>query len=121
MDRQNAFTIEIIDWDNSDLWYLLSEMIGEDCLFDQPNFNKDGIFWIDPDNVSKELFKFKGCFNWLSGSVRLWYNEKPVTRLNYRTPIYVGEGEEMVLDHYDYINFEDVTDVPPIVEEELIY
>lgn len=119
MDRANSFTIELIKYPSSELGALLDSITGEGSKGLQPELKKYDILWLE--NVPKELFNFVEYFNWLSGSVKLWLDEKPVTHLNYRTPIYVGEGEEMVLDHYDYINFEDVTDVPPIVEEELIY
>jgi hypothetical protein len=111
MDRYNAFTIEVTDWSNSEFWKLLSEISGEDCLFDQPDLKKDGIFWLE--NIPKELFKYSDCFNWLSGSVHLWIDEKPLTRFNYRTAVY--ENEE--LDHYDYIDFSKLTNIAPIVEE----
>jgi hypothetical protein len=119
MDRSNAFTIEVTDWSNSDFWQLLSEITGENCLFDQPEFKSDGIFWFD--EVPKELFKYADCFNWLSGSCRLWLNDKLLTRFNYRTAVYVGEGEDTVLADYDYVPFNSIVDIPPIVNEELIY
>ena len=120
MDRANAFTIEVTDWGNSDLWQLLSELQDESCLFDQPELKTDGIFWFK--NVPKELFQFSDCFNWLSGSARLWINEEHITRFNYRVKVWdvepteENEGEF----HYEYLDYNLITDIAPIVEEELI-
>lgn len=113
MDRANAFTIEVTDWLNSDLWQVLSEATGEDCLFDQPDFKKDGIFWLK--KVPKLLFKFEGCFNWLSGSSKLWYKGNPVTCSNYKMVI---SDEEAEIVEYNYINYYKMTPIAPIIEDE---
>jgi hypothetical protein len=114
MDRSNAFTIEVTDWSNSDFWQLLSEITGENCLFDQPEFKSDGIFWFD--EVPKELFKYADCFNWLSGSCRLWLNDKLLTRFNYRTAVFREVDEEMVLENYEYISVDSISNIAPIQE-----
>jgi hypothetical protein len=111
MKRYNAFTIEVTDWGNSDLWQLLSETLGEDCLFDQPDLKKDGVFWLE--EVPKELFKYSKCFNWLSGSAKLWLDNEPVTRFNYRMPIFKCEE----FNGYDILDYKLMTDIAPITEE----
>ena len=117
MDRVNSFTIEVTDWGNSDLWHLLSELQDESCLFDQPEFKSDGIFWFS--NLPKELFQFANCFNWLSGSARLWHNEQPVTRFNYRVKVWDIEPSEESEGqfHYTYIDWNEITNVAPIKED----
>lgn len=117
MDRANAFTIEITDWSNSELWELLSNTQDEEVLFNQPDFKKDGIFWLHPSNVPKELFKYAEGFNWLRGSVRLWLNNKPLTRSNYRT--IKQEATEETNAIYEYVNWELLTDIAPITNEQI--
>ncbi len=114
MKRYNAFTIEVTNWENADFWELLSEMTDESCLYDQPNFNKDGIFWFNSSDVTSELFSYSECFNWLSGSVNLWYNDESVTKANYRTVI-SGEDEEV---EYEYLDYNLMTNIAPISDEQ---
>lgn len=113
MDRTNAFTLHVIDWNNSDFWQVLAEHSKEDVLFDiQPNFKTDGIFWFE--EVPLELFKYSNCFDWIHGSAKLWVNDEPLTRFNYRTPIYNDEE----FNHYEYVNYDQITDIPPISDTE---
>ena len=111
MDRANSFTIELIKYPSSELGALLDSITGEGSKGLQPELKKYDILWLE--NVPKELFNFVEYFNWLSGSVKLWVDKTPLTRFNYRTAIYKNEE----LDHYDYINWNNLTDIAPIVEE----
>lgn len=113
MNRRNAFTIEVTDWSNAEFWQLLSELNNEPCLFDQPELKKDGIFWVEPCEVVAKAFKFAHCFNWLSGSALLWHNDLPVTRDNYRT---LKKDSE---DEYDYLPYEEITNIRPIEKEDV--
>lgn len=114
MNRYSAFTIKILDWSNSEFWELISNSVNEGCLYDQPNFKTDGVVWFDRDKVPKELFKYEGCFEWLSGSVDLWRNDIRVTKQNYRTVI--SKEDEPI--KYDYLNWYRMTNKRPIIKIE---
>lgn len=115
MNRYKAFTIKILDWSNSEFWELISKSVNEGCLYDQPNFKTDGVVWFEPNNVPNKLFKFSHCFNWLSGSVRLWIKDKPLTVLNYRTA-HINKDESV---SYTYVDYNLITDIAPITKEEV--
>ena len=115
MNRENAVQIRPNDdqWDNADLITLLYRITNDkEIVFNKvPQLKLDDIFFIETDRVVKDLFKHEGCFRWINGSVKLWHNEEKVTRFNYKKNI--GEDEEVV---YEYLNWEDMVENPPILE-----
>lgn len=124
MERYNATktcTIHVNDdqWDNADLITLLYKITDpkEIVLTEQPDFKVEGVFFIEPSKVPKDLFKHKGEFTWLFGSVKLWYNDEPVTKENYRTVI-SGEDNDGSDTTYIYLDWEKVTDIAPVQTEE---
>ena len=117
MNRNTAFKIAVPNLNNKEFSDLLDTIKGEGCLNDiQPESQRYNVFWLE--HVPKEIFKFSACFDWLKNNVKLWYNGENVTMHNYRTAVYVGQGEDMVLDHYNYLNWEEMTDVAPIQKTE---
>ena len=118
MDRENAITIEVTDWSSSDFWKLISDLDNEGCIYDQPEFKKDGIVWFE--QIPMEMFKFSHCFNWLRGSSNIWHNDIPVTKLNYRTKVIDVKSKEDCMDevfHYEYIPYIEMTKEPPIIND----
>jgi len=109
MKRYNAFTIQVNNYD-SYFWAWLDPAQNE-YAHNCPSLGGD-IFWFD--NPPNELFKYSDCFNWINGSVRLWHDNKPVTRSNYRTLIQDNEEEF----HYEYLNWQEITNVKPIIEDQ---
>ena len=111
MNRRNAFTIEISNTSNLALGLLLSNSKCEASIGEQPELKLWDVFWFE--NPPKELFKFADHFNWLSGPSRLWLNEKPFKQVDFKTN--VGTEEQPI---YEYINWELLSDVAPIIEED---
>ncbi len=132
MNRLIAFTIEIPEWENSDLWNLISELIrdkgkpsqaqSESCLFEeQPQIKKDKVIWIAPGDVPLELLKYADCFNWVENLANIWHNGNRVTKDNYRIRVVDIEPTEENPEgafHYDYIPWEEMTNIKPIQKEE---
>ena len=128
MKRYNAVKLQLHEdeWDNADLLsFLYPKLSVEEAI--EGNESGDGIFWYDTEfePLNHELFKYSHCFDWIlnkngnDGNSKLWYNGEKVTISNYRTAVYIGDGEEMRLDHYDCINWEEMTDINPNPTEEL--
>ena len=116
MKRYNSFTIKINTLD-SFFWEWLSDAENEyayEC--EQIGSN---VFWFN--NPPIELFEFQDEFDWISGSAKIWVNEQLVTKDNYRirvidvAPTDESEGEY----HYEYFNYLDMTDIAPVINDEL--
>lgn len=119
MERYNAIQIRLNDnqWDNADLITLLYKITTpKDVVFNEvPELKLDDIFFIETDNIIKDLFRYEGCFEWINGTVKLWHSDIHVTKENYRTKVYdiepteENEGEY----HYTYTNWYHMTPTPP--------
>ena len=78
--------------------------------------NKKGRFIVWIFNPSIKIFKYSIDFDWLDGSVSVWIKDtnEALTRFNYRTLI--QDTEESF--HYEYVDYNLITDIPPINKEE---
>ena len=129
MNRRDAITIQTHEdqWDNAGLLTALYKITDrrEIVFDDQPQFG-DRIFFIEPSKITNELFEFSKDFNWLrnangqSGNKKLYLNGEILTTDNYRTPVYVeSEDEGMILDHYEFADWNLITDVAPVIVNDM--
>jgi hypothetical protein len=81
-----------------------------------PFKNESGRFIVFFDHPPKELFKWVNDFVILRGATYLWHDGIHVNRDTYRTVI--EEGTEDTPPVYSYLNWEDMTDVAPMVDIE---
>lgn len=129
INRETAFTIQITDFSDAELWELLSQLLtnkkADTCEktfpqgrfitieTPQPEYGVEGVFWFD-EKIPKELFQFTSKFNvLLSGTTGLWYKGNPVTGLNYRK--WVGDEES---GQWEYLLWSEMSSEGPPPPEE---
>ena len=108
-NKSMAISIHKDEWDNANLLTLLDRMTK------LPDEITSKYIYIPVDNVTNELFKYSHCFDWISGTIRLCYNDTHVANRNYRTVI--DEGDENTPPTYEYINWQEMTDIMLVGED----